>query len=505
MSRKDDTKPKKKLLNNVTWTILAFIVLIGILLIQTPHNLPVVAHMALAILAFAIIMWVTEAVSYPTSSVMILALIILLIGFSPTGELGQYLTKGELSGADPVGTKNALGLAFSGYSSPALVLVAAALFLAAAMQSTNLHKRLALFILSLVGNKTSRIVIGSIVVSIILAFFVPSATARAGAVIPILIGMITAFNISKDSKLAALLVMTAVQAVSIWNIGIKTAAAQNLVAVNFIGDTMGVDISWGEWFLYAAPWSIIMSIILYFIMMKVMKPEYDEVPGGSEMIKSQLDDMGKITGPEWRLIIISVLLLVGWATEKVLHPIDSSSLTLVAIAVMLMPKIGVIKWEDAVKYIPWGTVIVFGAGISLGSLLLNTGGAQWLSDKTFGSLGLDSMPIIATIIIVSIFNVLIHLGFASATSLASALIPVFISLTATLNLGDQAIGFVLIQQFVISFGFLLPISSPQGMLAYGSETFTVKQYFKAGVPLTIAGLLLIFLFSATYWKWIGLL
>src|SRR5699024_1426909 len=132
------------------------------------------------------------------------------------------------------------------------------------------------------------------------------------------------------------------------------------------------------------------------------------------------------------------------------------------IAVMLMPKIGVIKWEDAVKYIPWGTVIVIGAGISLGSLLLNTGGAKWLSDKTFGSLGLDSMPIIATIIIVSIFNVLIHLGFASATSLASALIPVFISLTATLNLGDQAIGFVLIQQFVISFGFLLPISSPQG-------------------------------------------
>ena len=277
------------------------------------------------------------------------------------------------------------------------------------------------------------------------------------------------------------------------------------MAVNFIGDTMGVDISWGEWFLYAAPWSIIMSIILYFIMMKVMKPEYDEVPGGSEMIKSQLDDMGKITGPEWRLIIISVLLLVGWATEKVLHPIDSSSLTLVAIAVMLMPKIGVIKWEDAVKYIPWGTVIVFGAGISLGSLLLNTGGAQWLSDKTFGSLGLDSMPIVATIIIVSIFNVLIHLGFASATSLASALIPVFISLTATLNLGDQAIGFVLIQQFVISFGVLLPISSPQGMLAYGTETFTVKQYFKAGVPLTIAGLLLIFLFSATYWKWVGLL
>ena len=88
---------------------------------------------------------------------------------------------------------------------------------------------------------------------------------------------------------------------------------------------------------------------------------------------------------------------------------------------------------------------------------------------------------------------MIHLGFASATSLSSALIPVFISLTATLHLGDQSIGFVLIQQFVISFGFLLPVSAPQNMLAYGTGTFTVKDFLKTGVPLTIAYILVIYL------------
>ena len=55
---------------------------------------------------------------------------------------------------------------------------------------------------------------------------------------------------------------------SIWNIGIKTAAAQNIVAINFINHQLGFDVSWGEWFLYAAPWSIVMSIALYFIMIK---------------------------------------------------------------------------------------------------------------------------------------------------------------------------------------------------------------------------------------------
>ncbi|ELV2913964.1 DASS family sodium-coupled anion symporter [Staphylococcus pseudintermedius] len=492
------------------WFILSFVALIAVLLMPTPASLPLMRKAALAILAFAVILWVTEAVTYPVSATIIVGLIILLLGFSPVQNLTQALGNPQSGGAvlkgdDLFGTGNALKLAFSGFSTSAVALVAAALFLATAMQVTNLHKRLALLVLSFVGNKTKNIVIGAILVSIILAFFVPSATARAGAVVPILLGMIAAFGATKNSKLAALLIITAVQAVSIWNIGIKTAAAQNIVAINFINDQLGHDVSWGEWFLYAAPWSIIMSIVLYFVMLKVIPPEQDAIEGGTELVKQQLGELGPVKPTEWRLIIISLLLLVSWSTEKVLHPIDSSSITLIALAIMLTPKIGVMNWKEVESRIPWGTIIVFGVGISLGNVLLKTTAAQWLSDQTFGLMGLKGMPIVATIALISLFNILIHLGFASATSLASALIPVFISLTSTLSLGDNAIGFVLIQQFVISFGFLLPVSSPQSMLAYGTETFTVKDFLKAGIPITIVGYILVVIMSMTYWKWLGLL
>ncbi|HEC2174225.1 TPA: DASS family sodium-coupled anion symporter [Staphylococcus delphini] len=492
------------------WFILSFVALIAVLLMPTPASLPFMGKAALAILAFAVILWVTEAVTYPVSATIIVGLIILLLGFSPVQNLTQALGNPQSGGAvlkgdDLFGTGNALKLAFSGFSTSAVALVAAALFLATAMQVTNLHKRLALLVLSFVGNKTKNIVIGAILVSIILAFFVPSATARAGAVVPILLGMIAAFGAAKNSKLAALLIITAVQAVSIWNIGIKTAAAQNIVAINFINDQLGHDVSWGEWFLYAAPWSIIMSIVLYFVMLKVIPPEQDAIEGGTELVKQQLAELGPVKPTEWRLIIISLLLLVFWSTEKVLHPIDSSSITLIALAMMLTPKIGVMNWKEVESRIPWGTIIVFGVGISLGNVLLKTTAAQWLSDQTFGLMGLKGMPIVATIALISLFNILIHLGFASATSLASALIPVFISLTSTLSLGDNAVGFVLIQQFVISFGFLLPVSSPQSMLAYGTETFTVKDFLKAGIPITIVGYILVVIMSMTYWKWLGLL
>lgn len=257
--------------------------------------------------------------------------------------------------------------------------------------------------------------------------------------------------------------------------------------------------------MYAAPWSVLMSIVLYFVMKAVIKPETKVIDGGKELIQKQLSELGKMKPEELRLIIISLVLLFLWATEEKLHPFDTTTVTIVAIAILLTPKIGVFTWSTVQKLIPWGTIVVFAVGISLGTILLDTTGAQWLSDKVFGAMGLNSMPLLATIALLSLFNILIHLGFASATSLSSALIPVFIALATTLTLDVNQVGFVLIQQFVISFGFLLPVSAPQNMLAYGTGAFTVKDFLKTGIPLTIIGYLLILLFSATYWKWIGLL
>ena len=473
---------------------LAFVALAAVLLIPI-DGIEWQGQIALGMLAFAVIMWVTEAVSYPVSSVLIISLIALLVGLSPDPE-----APGEIFGTGP-----ALSMALSGFSSGAVALVAAALALATAMQATGLHRRIALYVLKVAGEKTSRIVAGAIIISIILAFFVPSATARAGAVVPILLGMVAAFGLAVDSKLSALLVITAVQAVSIWNVGIKTAAAQNLVAIGFIEDQMEQTVSWGQWFMWAAPWSVLMSIALYFIMRAAIKPEVDHIEGGRALVEKQLAEMGPMTGAEKRLTAIAVVLLLFWATEGFLHPINSSTITLVAIAIMLLPGIGVMDFKYAQDHINWGTLIVFAVGISLGSFLLETGAATWLSEQTFGALGIASMPILATIAIVSLFNIIIHLGFASATSLASALIPVFIALAATLDVPNGGIGFVVIQQFVICFGFLLPISAPQNMLAYGTGAFSTRQFLKTGIPLTIVGYLLILLLSATYWQWIGLL
>ena len=475
--------------------IAAFVVLFIIIMLPNPESLPVAGQRALGVLAFAVILWVTEAVSYPVSAIFIVALLAVLVGLSPSMDDPSEL----------IGSKEALSMAIGGFSSSALLLVAGALVLATAMEITGLHKRIALYIMSKVGTQPGRLVIGTILVSFVLALFVPSATARAGTLVPILMGMTAAFGLAKDSKLSALLMITAVQSISIWNIGIKTAAAQNMVALGFMESEFGIDISWGSWFLYAAPWAVIMSVILYFVMTRLIKPDASEIEGKGN-IKQQLDNLGAITTNEKRLIIVSLFLLFFWSTEGIVHPFDSTTVTIVALAYMFIPKIGVFSWSEVQPKIAWGTLIIFAIGISMGQVLLATDGASWLSEKSFEAIGLHAMPLVLMIAVLALFNILIHLGFASATSLASAFIPIVIALVV--GMGDTAFngpGLVLVMQFVISFGFLLPVNAPQNMLAYGTGAFTTKEFLKSGIPLTVIGYLLIILFSATYWQWVGLL
>jgi len=480
---------------SVNWgLLLAAIILVAVLMLPTPAGLPLAGQRMLAILGFAVVVWITEALDYAVSAVVISALMAVLLGLSPS------LTNPKVL----IGTVQGLTMAMSGFSNTALTLVAAALFLAAAMSITGLDRRIALVILARVGARTSRIVIGAIVVSTVLAFLVPSATARAATVVPIIMGIILAFGVEKKSRFAGLLMITTVQAVSIWNVGIKTAAAQNMVAVGFIQKMLGHDVTWFEWFVAAAPFSIAMSVGLYAIMMLMMPPETREIPGGQDSVHKALADLGPMTGAQVRLLAVSLILLGFWAGEGLLHSFDSSTTTTVAVGLLFLPGIGVMDWKKANALIPWGTVVLFGVGIGLGTALLQTQAAQWLANLIVEWFGLGALPTLTVLAVMAAFLVVIHLGFASATALASSLIPIVIAVLQKVQTpGINVLGMTLVLQFVVSFGFILPVNSPQGMFAYGTDTFTSRDFVRTGLVITLLAYALTLVFGATYWHWLG--
>lgn len=461
----------------------------------TPAGLPVAGKRMLAILLFSVIVWMTDSISYPASAAVILALMAFLLGVSPNV-------------ADPTklyGTEAGLRMALGGFANTAVALVGAALFIAAAMMQTGLDKRIALFVLSKIGAKTNRVLIGVIIVGLLLSFFVPSTTARVSCLVPIVMGIIAAFNVPLKSKFAGMLMIATAQADSLWNVGIKTAAAQNMIAVNFIEKMVGRTITWPAWLLAAAPFSIIMSVVLYFVLMKTMPPETKEIAGGKEAIARSLAALGPMKTSEKKLMVLSVILLFFWSTEKIVHPFDTSSTTIAAIAIMLLPGIGIMTWKEAQSKIGWGTLMLFGVGIGLGSAMLSTKAAAWLATVIVKIFGLQSMPAMGILAVFAAFLIFVHLGFASASALAAAMIPIIISVLQTVKTpGINLVGLTMVLQYVVSFGFILPVNAPQNMVAYGTDTFEVRDFIRTGIPLTIIAYLLVLIMGATYWKWLGL-
>lgn len=477
------------------WGLLAALAaLVIVIALPAQDGLPVAGQRMLAVLAFAVIVWMTEALDYAVSAVVIAAMMAFLLGLSPNPANPDVL----------MGTGAGLGLAFSGFSNTALALVASALFLAAAMTATGLDKRIALLVLSRVGTETRHVVLGAILVGFVMAFLVPSTTARVACLVPIMLGIIAAFGVDKKGAFAGMLMITTVQTASIWNVGIKTAAAQNMVAVGFIERELGVTITWLEWFLAAAPFAIVMSVALYFVMTWMMPPEVKAVPGGRDSIRKALADLGSMKASEKKLLAISLTLLAFWSTEGVLHRFDTSSTTVAAVALMFLPGIGIMTWKEAQPKIPWGTVVLFGIGISLGTALLQTQGAIWLADIVVARFGLANATAFFILGVMSLFLVIIHLGFASATALAAAMIPIIIAvLQGVATPGINIVGMTMLLQFVVSFGFILVVNAPQNMVAYGTETFAARDFVRTGLVLTIIALALVMLLGATYWQWLG--
>ena len=473
----------------------ALIVYGAILMLPTPAGLTASGQVALGLLALVIILWISECVSPAASAIV-------LTGMAVLGLMGHPLTEG---GA-PMTSSSALAVMLTGYSSSAVLLVAGALFLAVALKLTGLDRRVALLVMSKVGISPARLIIGAMIVGFVLALFIPSATARVGAVIPIMVGIVTALGLPVASSLGATLMIVTAMICSVFNMGIKTGAAQNLISLSFMQGSFGVNISWGQWFITALPFTLGMCVTMFVVALLILRPQVPEAGEAQRRLQAELDELGPVSPAEKRLMLVALLLLVLWSTEGWLHPLDTTTTTQLGIALLLMPRIGVMNWSQAEKLVPWGTVVLFAAGISLGILLSLTGAAAWLAGVTLGQLGLGGMAVANVVLALSVFSVVLHLGFASATGLASTLIPIMIAFTQTLPFGPQAaFGIVLIQSFVVSFGFILPTNAPQNMLCYGTGAFSTIQFAKVGVVMTVVGLALIWLLSVTLWPMMGVL
>ncbi|MGA7577813.1 MAG: SLC13 family permease [Desulfobaccales bacterium] len=475
--------------------ILAFIVLIVFQSIHFPSTLTPVGHALLTVLLFMVVIWVTEAVGYAPSSFLLIASFALLVAFSP-----QSAIPGKL-----VGAKVALGMALSGFSSPAWVLVTSALFLAAAIEITGLGQRIGLFILSRMGAKPKRVLLGVLLMSFVLTVFIPAQAANAALMTAISLGIIEAFKLDLRSNLSKGMLLLVAFGTGIAGMGILTSGAPPIQTAMYISQATKHDITWLQWAIYGMPFALTMGAVLYFLVLYFFPVSKDQLTGGISIVQEQSARLGPITTQEIKLLGIMLVTIFLWATGKILHPLDPPTVAVLAVVAIFFPGLRVATWKELVGKVNWGTLMLFGAAISLGIWLLKSGAAAWVAKNTILALGVDRWPLLLMIAAGGLFFSIFSLAFSARSAAVAALVPTAIGFAQGLHIPGLSVwGLSLIFYYTIQFSVIIPVNTPMSMVAYSTDTFSSDDMMKVGIPLVIIAILFMVIFSATYWHWLGL-
>ena len=455
----------------------AVLATIAVYLMPPMAGLSAVGQKALALFAGIFVLYLTEAIPLPISSLAVVPLAVLMNIVKP---------------------KDAL----SGFSSTSAYLLVGAFVLAAAMVKSKLAERITYQIMRLVGTTTNRITLGITLANIFLAFLVPSSTARTAILLPVCLGIIEIFGKENRTKFAVNLLLTLSFTNATISAGILTATVPNPVGVEFIAKASGHVISFGEWFVYGFPPALLMTFLTWWLIQKVYPSEHKEIEGGQEFVAARLRELGPISLNEKKAMFVFLLVVVLWVTGG-WTKIDTTISCLVGVVMLFLPKLGFLNWKETEKAISWQVLLVAGGGISLGEILMKTGAAKWLATTIFHSLGLSMLSVGIMLAVIMLIIQYMHLLFVGTTAMATAFLPIVLGLAQVANIPPAV--FALPATMIIGgYPLLMFYNTLPNILIYGTGKLTVGDFPRVGVALCTVACLIYALCAVTYWKWLGL-
>jgi len=460
--------------------ILVFVIL---LFLPVPEGLSDAAWKTAAVTILMGIWWITEAI--PISATALLPIVLFPV-------LGVF----------------SIGDATGPYANPLIFLFMGGFVIALAMEKWNLHKRIAITIVNFVGIKPSSIIIGFIIASAFLSMWV-SNTATAIMMLPIAMSILELLD--KNDKSAKInfeivLVLTIAYACNIGGMGTLIGTPPNALLAGFVLENYNIEISFLDWMMVGVPIMLVSLPLMYVILTKFVYPiRIKELPGGKELIQSQMERLGNISNQEKKVAVVFVSAALLWMFRPLLSSVvpglsDAGIAIGAAVAFFMIPANSeenrfLLKWSDT-KRLPWGVLILFGGGLSMASAISSTGLATWIGS---GIGSLNTWPIILIILIVIALIVFLT-EMTSNTASTAAFLPILASVA--IGLGENPFLLAIPTVLGASCAFMLPVATPPNAIVYGSGKISIPEMSKAGLWLNIMFILLLTLASLTLVSWV---
>ena len=384
--------------------------------------------------------------------------------------------------------------------------------LSSILVKTHLAKRLSLNLILYFGKKASWALFAFVIIQLVLAPFIPSTTARCVITLPLMIVVAAIYGSSAENpnNFGRNLLLLNLASISILSSTTMTGSPADMQAVGFIQQMAGHRVYYNEWFMAAAPITIITILLLWILGTKVIFPikkdqQKPQLPGGMEIIAAQKAEMGPLSKMEKKGMAIFFLVIFLWATDSWHQAwfgvdIPAPIAAMLGVAITLMPRWGILKWSEA--EIPWH-LFLFSAGAYAGGLALDsTGAAEWAVRQLFGNMNMQGLPFGVLYAIIMAIMIYSHLLLTSKTVRATIMIPLIITLAR--QIGWDPISLALPAAFAIDWVVGLPISGKPNVVLFATGQYSVTDNLKYGLVACTIGYGLLLLGGATWFHWMGI-
>ncbi len=454
------------------------------------------ARRTAAVALLMAVWWVTEPIPLPMTAMLPLVLFPLL-GILPAGRTAER------------------------YADEILFLLVGGFLLALAMEKWNLHRRLALRTILVLGSSPRRIVLGFVVSTAFLSLWI-SNTATAMMMVPIALAVVKQVGATappeRAGEVKALgldLMLGVAYASSIGGLGTLIGTFPNAIFVRMARDfaPAAPPVSFVLWSAVALPLVAVLIPFLWWYLVRHAGPVSDEpLAGGREAVAGELGKLGPMGRGE-RLVLavfaVAVFLWItradvafdgrlirGWSSRLLgfldLDPVkfeikDSTVAMAAALFLFLLPvdlKRGTfcLDWAWGQR-VPWGMVILLGGGFALGSGIEASGLAEWMGDRFRG---LEGFPAPVAILVVAVATTIIT-EFASNAATVTILLPILAQVAPAI--GVHPFLLMIPATMAASLGFMFPAGTPPNAIAYGTGCVPIQRMVRAGFVLDLVGAL----------------
>lgn len=427
---------------------------------EGPLALTVEGKASLAILACVIVLWMTEALPFAVTALAGL-LLIPVFGLASLGEAVSY-----------------------GFGSSMVIFFVGVLTISSGLTRSGLAARLTGMILRSVGWRPRKIVFTFLALSAALSMWIVNMSVAA-ILLPVARSILDrSGQVPGRSHFGRSLMIAVAWGAAIGGIATPVGNGANIVALGYLRELAGVQIDFLRWMAVGLPAALLLLPLAFLILVKVYPPGE---AAGTPSLPEAHPAGHRLTSPEKKALAIFALTVALWMGDPLLKHLTGLSLPLEGVALgaailFFLPGLNILTWREAQQDIDWGGIVLIAAGLSMGAVVFQTGAARWLAVLSFGSIG--TLALAPRIFLAVLAVEILKVGFSSNTVTGVILVPMVIALSTAFGLDPWYLaGPVAI---ATSLAFILVTSSPTNMIPYSAGYFSLRDFARAGLLLTLA-------------------